>query len=106
MKLHHVAIPVRDLERARAFYVDVLGLPEIRRQAHSIWVQADGAIVMLEKGAPAPDAHCIAFAIGAGERAQWAGKVTVESATAFTIYTRDPDGHRIGLTSYPDPAVP
>ena len=32
MKLHHAAIQVRDLECARAFYVDVLGLSELRRQ--------------------------------------------------------------------------
>ena len=29
--LHHVAIPVSDLARARAFYADVLGLDEIPR---------------------------------------------------------------------------
>jgi len=29
--LHHVSIPVTDLERSRCFYRDVLGLPEIPR---------------------------------------------------------------------------
>jgi catechol 2,3-dioxygenase-like lactoylglutathione lyase family enzyme len=29
--LHHVSLPVSDLERSRAFYREVLGLPEIER---------------------------------------------------------------------------
>ena len=32
---HHVSVCVTDLERAKAFYGDVLGLPEIRRPAFS-----------------------------------------------------------------------
>ncbi|HUL02946.1 MAG TPA: VOC family protein [Gemmatimonadales bacterium] len=31
--LHHVSLPVTDLERSRAFYRDVLGLKEIERPA-------------------------------------------------------------------------
>ena len=31
--LHHVALPVTDLERSRRFYADVLGLTEIERPA-------------------------------------------------------------------------
>lgn len=116
--VHHVAVQVLDLERARAFYVDVLGLAEVRRQPHSIWVQAGATIVMLERGsAPravewkAPDAglHLLAFAIPESEREQWRAKLTaagapLEGETGFTLYTRDPDGTRLGLSHYPDPA--
>lgn len=38
-KLHHVAVPVSNLERSKAFYTDVLGLKEIPRPAFSF----DGA---------------------------------------------------------------
>jgi glyoxylase I family protein len=48
LQLHHVAIQVSDLERAGAFYSGLLGLPEVRRQPHSIWLDAGGVILMLE----------------------------------------------------------
>lgn len=125
MRVHHVAIQVRDLERSRAFYVDVLGLPETRRQPHSIWVDAEGTILMLEQcdgTQDAPDAwksarpglHLLALAIAPDAREAWRARLAkagapIEGETAFTLYTRDPDGCRIGLSSYPeksgDPAV-
>jgi glyoxylase I family protein len=118
MRVHHIAIQVRDLERARAFYVDVLGLSETRRQAHSIWVDAEGVILMLEHAidpaGPPPwksatsGLHLLALTIGPNERAAWRAKLTaagapIEGETGFTLYTRDPDGTRIGLSSYPAP---
>jgi glyoxylase I family protein len=44
--IHHVAVPVTDLARAKAFYGDVLGLTEIPRPAFSFagaWYQVDDA---------------------------------------------------------------
>jgi glyoxylase I family protein len=41
--LHHVSLPVTDLERARRFYTDVLGLREIERPPFDFpgaWFQA------------------------------------------------------------------
>ena len=29
--------------------------------------------------------------------------VAIEDRTAFTLYVRDPDGRRVGLSSYPTP---
>lgn len=119
MRVHHVAIQVRDLDRACAFYVGVLGLPETRRQPHSVWVDADGIILMLEHATdpagPPPwksataGLHLLALTIGANEREAWRKKLTaagapIEGETAFTLYTRDPDGTRIGLSSYPETA--
>ena len=49
MRLHHLAIQVTDLDVARQFYCGTLGLAEVRRQAHAIWVDAGGTIVMLER---------------------------------------------------------
>lgn len=49
--LHHVALPVADLGRAKDFYGNVLGLPEIPRPAFSFggaWYQAgDGQIHLI-----------------------------------------------------------
>lgn len=121
MKIHHVAIQVRDLERARAFYVDVLGLPEVRRQPHAIWVDAAGVLVMLERcaGGEGPEPwksdraglHLLAFTMSVPARSDWVEKLrqagcVVEAETDYTFYVRDPDGTRIGLTSYPERSRP
>ena len=97
MRVHHVAIPVRDLEKSRAFYVDTLGLAEVRRQEHSIWVQAGDTILMLELQ---PE-WLVALAIEPSEREAWRNKISVEKETGFTLYTRDPDGNRVALSHYP-----
>jgi catechol 2,3-dioxygenase-like lactoylglutathione lyase family enzyme len=109
MKLHHIAIQVADLDESRAFYVDVIGLCELRRQEHSIWLDVDGSILMLEKGPNRERGglHVIAFSVGASEREMWRAKfaqhhVAIESETKFTLYVRDPDGTRVAVSSYPD----
>lgn len=115
MRIHHVAFRTGDLARLERFYVDALGLAVVRRQEpRSIWLDAGGSIVMLElrdDGEPAPDAaskELIAFAIApdtrslVSERIARAG-VAIEAATEFTLYVRDPDGRRIGVSSYPVP---
>lgn len=119
MRLHHLALQVKDLERARAFYAGVLGMHETRRQPHSIWLDLDGSILMLERAegdvverpwrSDAPGLHLVAFAIGRAERAAWKEKLAaaghpVVHETAFTIYVRDPEGNRVGLSHFPDPA--
>jgi glyoxylase I family protein len=119
MKLHHLAIQVQDLERARRFYVEVLGLPEVRRQPHAIWVDADGVLLMLEKCAGLAGAdpwkseraglHLLSLAIEPMARASWVERLAaaghaLEAETDFTVYVRDPDGTRIGLSSYPQPS--
>jgi hypothetical protein len=117
MRVHHVAIQVRDLERARAFYVGALGLLEVRRQPHSIWVDADGVILMLEScfGPEEPDAwksdraglHLLALAMAPGDRVSWkarlaAAGVVIEAESDFSVYFRDPDGTRLAVSSYPE----
>jgi glyoxylase I family protein len=62
--LHHVSFPVRDLERARHFYGEVLGLEEIARpdlRVPGAWHRAGGVEVHLlvtppgaDVGAPLP----------------------------------------------------
>ncbi len=114
MRVHHIAVQVHDLARARAFYVDLLGLPELRRQAHSIWVDAEGTVVMLERGGPSEEGRAaraglkaLAFSMEPGARELWRERLIahghpVEDETDYTLYTRDPDGTRVALSSYPD----
>ena len=117
MRIHHLAFRTGDLAKLEGFYVGALGLALTRRnEAGSVWLDAGGTIIMLElrdEGeAPvalskelvaftiAPDTHALVLA-----RLAAAG-VAVETSTAFTLYVRDPDGRRVGLSSYPVPLAP
>ena len=115
MRVHHLAFRTDDLPRLERFYVEALGLAVTKRNdARSVWLDAGGAIVMLEQreaGEPPPppgSQELAAFALDPSslpvvkERLARAG-VAVEASTAFTLYVRDPDGRRIGLSSYPVP---
>ncbi len=116
LHVHHVAIQVKDLQRSRAFYQGVLGLPLVRTQDHALWVQLGTTLVMLELSpgddvevpfnSAAKGLHLLALAIHTNDRSAWqqhlaqAGVVVVHS-TAFTLYVRDPDGTRLALSHYP-----
>lgn len=56
------------------------------------------------KGPEAGSGHLLALAVP--DLAQWEEKLTsagidVEDRTAHTIFVRDPDGHRVGLSVFP-----
>ncbi len=122
--VHHMAIKVADLARAQAFYVGVLGLPVLRRWPspdgagdRSIWLDlGGGAFLALEradgaqpaKAEDAPGLHLLALRIGRAERESWIAKLAlaghpVYQSTDYTLYVKDPEGNRIGLSHWPDP---
>ena len=112
-RVHHLALRVADCVRSAAFYSGVLGFPEVRRFEHgdgvrSIWLRAGDAILMLEtalRGA-GPDegsGHVLVFAVDAlpaWEERLAAEGIAVDDCTTYTLYVRDPDGHRVGLTVF------
>jgi len=124
--LHHLAIQCADLAACERFYVEVLGLPVLRRWPaegggdRSVWLSlGGGAFLALERAArsPRPAAwrspeaglHLVALRIEAAERAAWearlaAAGVPVIDRSAFTLYLRDPEGNRIGLSHHPEEA--
>jgi catechol 2,3-dioxygenase-like lactoylglutathione lyase family enzyme len=123
---HHLAIQCADLERSERFYRDLLGLPVLRRwpgpdgRDRSIWLSAGDAFLALERaGEPPVEAawrspraglHLLALRIAPGERAGWEAKlaaagVEVVERTGWTLYLRDPEGNRIGLSHHPEEAT-
>jgi catechol 2,3-dioxygenase-like lactoylglutathione lyase family enzyme len=53
-----------------------------------------------------PGLHLVALRIGAGERREWQQRlaqagVPIYHRTSFTLYVRDPEGNRVGLSHYP-----
>ncbi len=109
--IHHLALRVADVERSRAFYGDLLGLPELRRfeeegRLRSVWLQVGEAVLMLEsrlrgRGADHGSGHLLAFPVDdlpAWTRRLAAAGISVLDRTEHTLYLRDPDGHRVGLS--------
>jgi glyoxylase I family protein len=124
--VHHVAIGVRDLPRCEAFYTGVLGLAVLRRWPaadgagdRSVWLDLGrGAFLALERVGGAADTAVagdgagylmVALAIPPAARGAWearlhAAGVAVVHRTDYTLYVADPEGNRVGLSHWPDPA--
>jgi glyoxylase I family protein len=112
MRVHHLAFRTRDLTRLERFYTDVLGLSITRRdEDRSVWLRAGGTILMLElcdaqePQIQAETKELVAFAIEAADAPRWrraleTHAVAIEAETAYTLYFRDPDGRRIGLSHF------
>ncbi|AKT42096.1 VOC family protein [Chondromyces crocatus] len=121
LAIHHLAVVVRDLGRAEAFYVDALGLPLLKRwedeagAPRSIWVElGGGAFLAIERAAlegprredAAPGFHCMALGIQPELREVWRERLKVagfpvERESPFTLYVRDPEGNLVGLSHHP-----
>ena len=124
---HHLAIQVKDLAGAVRFYGDVLGLKVVRRWPYedgrpgerSVWLSVGDReeFVALEacdaERLPTPfrdphgGLHLLALRIAARERRPWERYLTergveIVHRTRWTLYFRDPEGNRIGLSHYPD----
>ncbi len=124
LRVHHIALAAQNPAALADFYERVLELPRIREQndagaVTSVWLQLDAnAILMIEAATTAgasangfpekrPGYHLIAFSIAAGERESWRTRlaehgVEIVHETDFTLYFRDPEGNRVGLSHYPD----
>ncbi len=127
---HHVAIQCADLESCERFYREVLGLSLLRRWPRpgggdrSVWLSVGEGFLALERAEgsgpraaaapageppwrdPAPGLRLVALRIAAGERQAWEARlaaqgVAVAHRTPFTLYLRDPEGNRVGLSHWP-----
>lgn len=121
-KISGVGLQTADLERSRAFYVDVLGLKVAARipaqgpafeYLLSLSGKIDGeSLVVLTRGAPQPGAATFGRIIlmapdgrALAERVAAAGYAP-EKIVAGTNLVRDPDGYMIELYQRPAPKAP
>jgi glyoxylase I family protein len=114
LRIHHLALRTRDPGRLESFYVDLLGLRRTRTQGDlSVWLSSGDAILMIERAAegeppiPHGSMEMVAFGIPASERDTVVARlrdasVAIEAETRFTVYFRDPDGRRVGVSHFPD----
>jgi len=122
---HHLALQCADILACERFYREVLGLPVLRRWPRpeggdrSVWLAVGDGFLALERAAaarPAPSwddgqagLHLLSLRIGAGEREAWEERlrtagIPVARRTPHTLYVRDPEGNRVGLSHWPDAA--
>jgi hypothetical protein len=115
VRVHHLALRVADLERSIGFYAGVLGLAVVRRwddehgAPRSAWLRAGSVVLMLERrlagaGVEQGSGHVLALAVD--DLGQWEARlhrhaVALDGRSEHTLYVRDPDGHRVGLSTYP-----
>ncbi len=120
--IHHIALKCWDVEALAAFYQLVFGLEVERRfedefGLRSIWLRMGDLRLMMERSEVGGATnrtfeddpiglHLLAFTIAPGERDMWRRTLTeagciIAHETEHTLYVQDPEGNRIGLSSYP-----
>lgn len=121
--IHHIALAAANPAALAEFYERVLELQRLRVQndddgrVTSVWLQLDAGVILMLEAATIDDAHggefadkrpgyhLLALTIEADEREAWRRKlhehgVEIVHETQFTLYFRDPDGNRVGLSHY------
>lgn len=112
LSLHHIALRTPDVTGLARFYREVFELTVAREQpGYSVWLALDGAVLMIEARAPDEPAvpshsmELMAFRVTAEGRARVRETlsqmgVSLDGETAYTTYFRDPDGRRVGVSTY------
>jgi protein-L-isoaspartate(D-aspartate) O-methyltransferase len=122
---HHLAVQVTDLAAAEGFYHGVLGLPVLKRWPfedgrageRALWLSAgpDTFVALELCGVPARPSdfrdaearlHLFALRIDPQDRLAWEARlreagIEIVHRSRWTVYARDPDGNRIGLSHHP-----
>lgn len=108
LRLHHVAVFGPHPDALADFYARTLGLPEARRHhdeagVRSVWLRADDVLLMFERGARGQNGVLV-FAVEPGTALAWRARLAehADGGTRYSLYGRDPDGNRFGVSSFPD----
>ncbi len=128
MQVHHVAIQVNDLEGAVRWYRELFELSVLREwmdddgRLRAVWLKLQdqgGAFLALERCAGKgtrsgwwhadPGIHVLSLRITAEERERWEKRfaergIEVDHRSKWTLFVRDPEGNRLGLSHHPDEA--
>jgi catechol 2,3-dioxygenase-like lactoylglutathione lyase family enzyme len=112
-RLHHLALRTHDVDRLLSFYRDWFALELARdMRPRAVWLAiADQAVLMIEQaeeGEPPVAEHSLellAFTVSSDRRLALRTRLIASGQlageTEHTLYFRDPDGRRVGLSSYP-----
>lgn len=114
MKLHHIALKVKELSLCEKFYHDVLKMPLAKQEksnaGRAVWFQLSETILMIEREETTkPNESLVALEISADEKESWkkrlqANGVKIEKETPYSLYFSDPEGNKLALSHYPQKA--
>lgn len=111
----HIYYWTRDMERAVAFYTDVVGLPLVRREGDE-WAELDAGTVRFALHATdenAPGSGTVVLRVGDLDEARWALEQRGATFDAFVgevpgyarfATFRDPDGNPVQIIEYTKPS--
>jgi catechol-2,3-dioxygenase len=112
-RLHHLALRVTDVDHVASFYQSTFALAVVRdERPRALWLGLGGdAVLMIERReddepAPSPRSReLIALRVCAEHKAaireQAVASGCFDGETDHTVYLRDPEGRRVGASTYP-----
>ncbi len=109
--IHHIAIGTSDPERLKKFYLNIPGLVFEKDhffpngELRSSWILAGNLRIMLEKEKESKAPLALVFSVSdRREQKNLDQKFSelYQDKTKFTKYFLDPDGNRLGFSSYPE----
>lgn len=112
LQIHHLALRTNDVDGLVRFYREMFAMAVVRDSApRSVWLGiGEGAVLMIEARDPdEPSPACGSmdlFALRVDEEhkarveALARDRGCFDGKTAFTVYLRDPDGRRVGVSTY------
>jgi catechol 2,3-dioxygenase-like lactoylglutathione lyase family enzyme len=113
LRLHHLAIRTGNIDAAVGFYTTMMGLGVVRDQRpRSVWLGlSDGSVLMIEArgdgepAVPAGSLELVAFRISPEEKLAVRERAIAtgcfDGETEHTVYLRDPEGRRLGVSTFP-----
>ncbi|EQA37724.1 hypothetical protein LEP1GSC047_3446 [Leptospira inadai serovar Lyme str. 10] len=110
--IHHIAIATDRIDLLKSFYGSLPGI-EFEKDhlfsdgsIRSSWFRSGEALIMIEREEFRKGPQALVFRANSSDNKKLIEKQfgdRIESRTEYTIYLRDPDGNRIGFSSYPNP---
>lgn len=110
--IHHIAISTQDPETLKKFYITIPGLSFEKDHFYqdgklrSSWFLAGTVRIMIEKEEESKAPHALIFSAPKKEERAKIDSLFENSfieKTDYTKYFEDPDGNRLGFSSYPEP---